>query len=126
MHKLRPVDYIIFLLSLFIIFLSSVFSIQHNKGELSAVIEASGKNYIYPVSENNTITVTGPVGKTVISINDNQVYISDSDCRDKICLSMGKLSKPGQWAACLPNRVFVRIITKSPEISGNNVDDGTF
>jgi len=126
MHKLRPADYIIILFSVFIVFLSFLFSVQHNKGELSAVIEASGKKYIYPVSENNIITVTGPVGKTVISIKENQVYISDSDCRDKICLSMGKISKPGQWAACLPNRVFVKIIAKSPENSGNNVDDGTF
>ncbi|MDR3255458.1 MAG: NusG domain II-containing protein [Synergistaceae bacterium] len=32
-----------------------------------------------------------------------------SDCPDKVCIHTGFLTKPGQAAACLPNRVVIRV-----------------
>lgn len=41
---------------------------------------------------------------------DKTVAFTLSDCPDKICVNTGKIGNPGQIAACVPNRVYVRIV----------------
>ncbi|NTV90004.1 MAG: NusG domain II-containing protein, partial [Clostridiales bacterium] len=41
--------------------------------------------------------------------------IEASTCRDRICVGTGWLTKPGQSAVCLPNRVVVKIIGSNQE-----------
>jgi len=76
-------------------------------GEVS--VQADGKDYLYPLDRNVEFMVSGPIGETTIQIRNNSVRIADSPCRDKICVAAGWLSHNGQWTACLPNRVFVRV-----------------
>lgn len=33
-----------------------------------------------------------------------------SDCPDKICIKTGRLHRPGEYAACLPNGVILKIV----------------
>jgi hypothetical protein len=44
-----------------------------------------------------------------VAIRDGAVEVLSSPCREKICVKTGKVSKPGQWIACLPNKVFVAV-----------------
>jgi hypothetical protein len=44
-----------------------------------------------------------------ISIRDGAIGFVSSDCPDKTCIHSGFLSIPGQVAACLPNRLAVRV-----------------
>lgn len=53
--------------------------------------------------------VESEFGKNVIVVEDNSVYIKDSDCKDKTCIKMGKISKVGQSLVCLPNRLIITI-----------------
>lgn len=46
----------------------------------------------------------------VIVCDGECVFFDSSDCPDKVCVSSGKLSKDGEWAACLPNRVFLKVM----------------
>ena len=39
------------------------------------------------------------------AVRGGAVAFTESDCPDKICVRSGFLSRPGQMAACLPNRV---------------------
>ncbi len=55
------------------------------------------------------ITVSGPVGESVIEVSGNQVRMLSSDCPDKICIHMGWISKPGQVIVCMPNRVIITL-----------------
>ena len=48
----------------------------------------------------------------------------DSPCRDKLCVLEGAFSKPGKWAACLPNRVFVSI--KGIKTEDTPIDDTSY
>lgn len=55
-------------------------------------------------------------GKTEIDVNgvtviceNGEVYIKNSTCHDKICVNTGRLSKTGQCAVCVPNKVFVAV-----------------
>ncbi|MCK5250144.1 MAG: NusG domain II-containing protein, partial [Spirochaetaceae bacterium] len=96
-------------------------------GELRAEIEASGELYIMPLSRDGYLDLEGPVGNTRVEVSDGEVFISDSDCRDKICIAMGHVSSPSGWIACLPNRVFVRVIAMdSDSYPGEEVDSGAF
>jgi len=49
------------------------------------------------------------VNEVEIKIEDNRARIVASPCRDKLCVHAGWLEKPGEVAACLPQRVVVEI-----------------
>lgn len=55
------------------------------------------------------LQVQGPLGEELIQIANRQVFVVSSPCPNKICILQGKISRPGQWIACLPNKVFIRI-----------------
>ncbi len=71
--------------------------------------------FLYPLYENKVITVHGTIGDTVVIIENDTVRVTDSPCRDKLCILAGTLSKPGQWTACLPNGIYVQIINDAQE-----------
>lgn len=50
---------------------------------------------------------------------DGSIAFEQSDCPDKICIKTGKLSMVGESAACLPNKLFLKIVPKN----GNNPDE---
>lgn len=61
------------------------------------------------LSRDTVITITGPVGKTVVEVKGKRVRVQDSDCRNKICVQTGWIEKSGQMSVCAPNRVIVQI-----------------
>ena len=127
MPHLRILDYLIIIISLAVVTGSVFWSSAGRNGELRAEIEASGELYIMPLSQDGYLDLEGPVGNTRVEVSDGEVFISDSDCRDKICITMGQVSSPSGWIACLPNRVFVRVIAMDPDsYPGEEVDSGAF
>lgn len=56
----------------------------------------------------------------IIEIKDNKVHFKHSDCPDKICMKTGWLSKAGQTAVCLPNKLSV--VIKADEKKDNAID----
>ena len=69
---------------------------------------------LFPLDENRTIQARGPLGITTVEIVHGGVFIDDSPCTNKVCIAMGTIRSTGQFVACLPNRVFVRITGGSP------------
>lgn len=57
----------------------------------------------------DTIVIEGAV-RNVIEIDGDSVYFSSSDCPDQVCVRTGRLTRAGQVAVCLPNRVVVRLV----------------
>ena len=55
------------------------------------------------------IDIKTELGYNVIEIEDSSIKILDSDCRDKICIKSGFISKPGQLLVCLPHKLMVEI-----------------
>ena len=45
--------------------------------------------------------------------SNHSIAFIQSDCPDQICVKTGKLSKPGQFAACLPNQVLVKLVSSA-------------
>lgn len=44
---------------------------------------------------------------------DGSIAFIESDCPDKICIRTGKISEPGEFAACLPNGVVIKVVPKN-------------
>ena len=55
-------------------------------------------------------------GLTVV-IKDGTAYVKDADCPDKLCEKAGPLTKAGDVAVCLPNRVTLTV-TGTPAADG--------
>lgn len=41
---------------------------------------------------------------------DGSIAFEESDCPDKVCIHAGKLRMTGQFAACLPNGIVMKIV----------------
>lgn len=83
----------------------------------TAVIEYGGNTVCtVDLSKDQSFVFHGDLD-VVITVKDGAVFFESSMCRDKTCMSFGKISKEGQIAVCLPARVSVRI-------TGNGDVDG--
>lgn len=114
MRKLRLLDIFIFLL----LFLLSLSFMQRGGTGESVRIDADGKSYIFPLSEDRMLSFHGPLGETVVEIKDNDVRIISSPCPEQTCLTM----KIGNAICCLPNRILIE--TTNGE--GGYVDEVSF
>ena len=82
---------------------------------LEAVVSVGGKVSaripLSDVDEGYTYEVEGYNHEIVnLYITDESVEFSDSPCPDKLCVNTGKLTKAGDSAVCLPQRVSVKLV----------------
>jgi len=80
------------------------------------VVSSGGQDWIYPLSQDREIEVQGLLGITVIHIGEGTAHIEDSPCTNKTCIASPPLRNTGDWSACLPNGVFIRI--EGSEVDG--------
>ncbi|HUW70957.1 MAG TPA: NusG domain II-containing protein [bacterium] len=73
------------------------------------VATADSGEWVYPLSVSRTVEIPGKLGVTVVAIDHGQARIIDSPCANKLCVSSPPIGKTGEWSACLPNGVFIRI-----------------
>ena len=105
----QPTDLLIILFATALIVATSV-TVYADRGRgIRVEITTAGVTEVHPLSEAKIVTAKGPLGSTRVEIGETGVRILDSPCPDKLCIHMGIVDGPGQWIACLPNRVFVRI-----------------
>ncbi|HVI42901.1 MAG TPA: NusG domain II-containing protein [Anaerovoracaceae bacterium] len=57
-------------------------------------------------------TFSVPQDKDVIFhlYKDGSIAFEESDCPDKVCIHAGRLKTAGQFAACLPNGIVMKIV----------------
>ncbi|MFP4509354.1 MAG: NusG domain II-containing protein [Spirochaetaceae bacterium] len=122
--KFKPFDYLAFVVAtaVVIFFIAQAYTGAVESSEVR--VQADGRDYLYNLNEDRVFTVSGPIGETEVEIAGGRVRVPDSPCRDKICVSVGWVSNPGEWIACLPNRVFVRV--EGSESESAPVDAQTF
>ncbi|HIZ55386.1 MAG TPA: NusG domain II-containing protein [Firmicutes bacterium] len=54
-------------------------------------------------------------------ISDHKIRFADVNCPDKICEGFGWIFRPGETAVCLPNRVYIQIVSDT-EAENPDVD----
>ena len=69
--------------------------------------------YKFPMDKNADYFVPGRVGGLRLRIFEGKVWVESSTCPHKICMRMGKISRPGQIIVCVPNHLIIRIAGKT-------------
>lgn len=106
----KPLDIVIFVLAIGALgFVVQKSYFNKADGEPVVSINANGTEYIYPLSKKRTVEVEGFIGVSIIQIEDNTARFVSSPCGNHICEMSDDLTKPGDWSACLPNKIFMRI-----------------
>lgn len=81
-----------------------------NNTALTAIVYSDGeivaKINLDRVDEEYTFS---PKPGTEITVKKNKISFSDACCKDELCIKSGWLSKKGQTAACLPERIVISI-----------------
>ena len=122
-NKIKFADILLILLFLATIIYFSLNFFTKNKSPAKQVVIESGKNiWYYQLDKNKELKIEGNLGKSTIKIEDGFVFFENSPCPNKLCVQSSAITKNGDWIACLPNGVFVRIEGKdeSSELDGTS------
>ncbi len=85
-----------------------------NRAGSWVVIEVDNKEVQrLPLDKNQIVHVQGPIGETEVEIKDGKTRILKSPCSKKLCIKSGYIQYADRFAACLPNRVVVRVLGKA-------------
>ena len=72
-------------------------------------VTAADATWLLRPDTDQVLEVAGPLGNNRIVVRDGGVFVESAPCANQICVKSGRVSRPGQWIACLPNRVFVAV-----------------
>lgn len=72
-------------------------------------VTAPEATWLLRPEQDQALDVTGPLGSNRIVVRGGEVFVESAPCANQICVKTGTVSRPGQWIACLPNRVFVAV-----------------
>lgn len=91
-------------------------------GGKHVVVEVDGSHVLELSLDKNVIkTVSGPLGETVIAVDNGKARVTESACPHHYCVRMGHISRTGEVIICVPNRVVVKIQGGSEEDSFDGV-----
>ena len=75
-----------------------------------AIIRAGGKIFReVALSNDQTIEVPGPLGVSIITIEEHKARITSDPGPRQYCVHQGWLQQSGEIAICLPNQVSVEL-----------------
>ena len=80
---------------------------QERKTGTDAVVtvRTSDGDEVYPLNKDGVFSLNG--GTNTLVIENGEAWVSEANCPDKVCMGMGKISKNGEFIACLPNQVII-------------------
>ena len=64
----------------------------------------------YDLSQTRELHIKGPLGESVIVIDNGQARFKQSPCPNQYCVHQGWLSRAGQVAICLPNQISLQLL----------------
>ena len=115
--RLKPFDIVFILIFLIVIFLS-FFNLFRKKNEKTAelFVQTPKEKFVYSLAKDGIYKFKGLLGESSIQVESGKAKFLDSPCENKNCIQSGEISANGQWAACLPNGIFINI-------EGNNKEN---
>ncbi|MDR2630761.1 MAG: NusG domain II-containing protein [Spirochaetaceae bacterium] len=79
------------------------------------VIQGPEGNWVFPLDAEEIIPIAGPLGTTEVELRGGRVRVRSSPCTNQICVAAGTIHGHGQWIACLPNKVLIRVEAKADD-----------
>jgi len=116
--KVKAFDIIIILAVAGLTFFATYVAYMRPHGKDQVLIQGQGGEWVYPIEADATVVVTGPLGDTTVRIQGNSAWVESSPCDNHTCIAVGSISKQGEWAACLPNNVFIVVNGIEDDIDG--------
>jgi hypothetical protein len=116
--SLKPLDAVVALLSLGAVVFSSAAVYAKPRDNARVSVRGQDSAWIFPVDAEDTVTVSGPLGDTVVAIHGGRARVLSSPCGNQTCVAQGDIKASGQWIACLPNNVFAIIESGAPDRDG--------
>ncbi len=107
--RFRPLDILVVTVALAATVFVSSAVLGSRSGEISVRVSSPGGEWAYPLSTDREVDAKGPLGTTIVSIKAGRVSVETSPCPNQTCVLAGSIDRGGQWVACLPNQVFVRL-----------------
>ncbi len=52
-------------------------------------------------------------GYNIVYIHDGGAQVIEADCNDKVCVDMGLIENDGEIIACLPHKMYVKIVSNT-------------
>ncbi|MDR1253243.1 MAG: NusG domain II-containing protein [Treponema sp.] len=106
---------------------SFIFAYSGTGTQYTIKVKGESGGWIFPRDAAETVTVAGPLGETIVEIKNGTARILSSPCTNQTCVAAGIIHSPGQWTACLPNRVmaFIDEETPAPDRGAAGNDNGT-
>ena len=68
----------------------------------------------YPLNKSGTFPLNN--GSNILVVKNGEAWVSEANCPDKVCMGMGKISRNGEFIACLPNRLIVVVEGGEPAL----------
>ena len=109
LRALKPLDFLSFALALAVVVAFIIPSLGGGGEGESVYIRAEDEEFLYPLGQDQVLSFQGPVGETVVEILDGRAQVLSSPGRQQICVRGGWIERSGEWLACLPNRIFLRV-----------------
>lgn len=113
--RISPFDrQLLLVLSLLVL---ASFLLLLKQGEGARVLVQSGDRtlFVADLSRDQQVELAGPLGTTVLQIEDGAAQVISSPCQQKICIGMGAIRHPGELLACVPNRLVIRILGRGTQ-----------
>ncbi len=107
---LRALDVVIIGLVLALTVVSGVKIYGGREGKALIDIESPEGHWVYTLDEDRRVGIPGPLGDTVVEIKDGHAHVLSSPCANQTCVAAPDISRKGEWNACLPNEVILRIV----------------
>lgn len=122
--RLKLFDIVFILIFLIVIFLS-FFSLFRKKNEKAAelFVQTPKEKFVYSLAKDGIYKFKGLLEESSIQVENGRAKFIDSPCENKNCIQSGEISTNGQWAACLPNGIFIKIEGKSKQNSFDAVSN---
>ncbi|MBQ5734655.1 MAG: NusG domain II-containing protein [Lachnospiraceae bacterium] len=84
--------------------------VRNNTKSPVVIVSVDGKEYgRYRIDKDTQVSIDTEYGHNVLVIEDGYAYISEADCKDKICKKHAKVNQNREQIICLPHRLVVEV-----------------
>ncbi|MDY6037551.1 MAG: NusG domain II-containing protein [Eubacterium sp.] len=113
---IKKADIILFVCLVIIGCALSYFAFVGNESGDKVIVKVNGEIYgKYDLKVDRTITVEKNGHMNKVTIKNGKVQVSESSCKNQVCVKQGAISGTHQSLVCLPNKLVVVIEGKAGE-----------
>src|SRR5574344_35379 len=111
----KPLDIVLLIFSCTAIAFSFIAAKKPSGSKPTLVITSPAGQFVYSLEADAEYDIDGKIGVSKIMVKDGKARFEDSPCPNKTCVQSAPISQNGEWSACLPNDVFIRVENASDD-----------